>query len=304
MLINRILKEKVLFFIMFLLGFLFVSSAVYAGEIKEIWNHISLNNTEYNSIDSKSRNIWEKFESSSIQRGLVVKLNYQPFVPIVNRIIVLDTPADELAYRNYHLRIETEVINGKDSRISEITLQKLSDIQFPEATMEQQFGYKDGKLGEKTIYWIAQKSITPENLSAAEQLKLESFKRSIETEFTGDVDNRRVPKSDIFHFFPEISNDLKLNFDYLYPKNDKPMMKTTYEPGRIRFGSLLETDVKISFIHNLSTLKMVNGEIFWKTTLSKFTTGEELALSESYFNFMQESLAKEDHIAPASPFIF
>ncbi|MCL1876140.1 MAG: hypothetical protein FWF87_07800 [Synergistaceae bacterium] len=301
--IKKIIK-KTLFLVMLSLVFTFICSAVNANEIKAIWNHISLNYTEYSSVNSKAKDIWEKFENSSIQRGLVVKHNYRPFVPVVNRIIILDTPAGELAYRSYYLRIETEVIDGKDSHIAEIALIKLSDKQFPEATMEQQFGYKDGKLGEKITYWVSQKSIIPGKLSASDQLKTESFKRSIEPEFIGDIDNRRVPKSDIFHFFPEISNDLKLNFEYLYPQNDKPMMKTTFTPGRIHFGSLLDTDVKISFIHNIATLKMVNGEIIWKTKLSSFTTGEEMALSDSFFNFMQESLAKEEHIAPASPVLY
>jgi hypothetical protein len=235
---------------------------------------------------------------------MVIKPNYQPFVPVINRIIILDTPAGELAYRNYCLRVETEVINGEDVRITEIILSKISDTKFPEATIEQQIGYANGKLGEKKTSWLGQKRIIPEELSALEQLKLENFKRSTELDFSGEVDNRRVPMEDVFYFFPEISNDLKINFDYLYPQNDKPMFRSTFEPGRIRFGSLLDTDVKISFIHNIITAKMVYGEISWKTSWSKFTTAEEHALCESFFNFMQECLAKENLIAPAQNVLF
>jgi hypothetical protein len=304
MFINRILNGKKHILLIISLVSLFISSAVHADEIKEIWNHISLNNTEFNSIDSTVKSIWSKFENSSIQRGLVVKHNYKPFVPVINRIILLDTPAGELAFRGYSLHIETEVIDGEDVRITEVTLSKLSDTKFPEAIMEQQFGYANGKLGEKMTYWISHKKLIPEKLSATEQLKFESYKRSIELEYTGDIDDRRVPKDDIFYFFPEISNDFKLNFDYLYPQNDRPMFKATYEPGRIRFGSIINSDVKLTFIHNIATSKMVNGEISWKTAINEFTTGEEFALCESFFYFMQESLANENHIAPASPLLF
>jgi hypothetical protein len=304
MLKNKVLGRKKLFLLMLSLVILFISSAVSAGEIKEIWNHISINNTEFSSIDYKVRSIWEEFEKSSIQRGLVVKPNYQPFVPLISRIIILDTPVGELAIRNYCLRVETEVKNGEDVRITEITLSKIFDERFPEATVEQQTGYANGKLGGKVTYWLGQKKIIPEKLSALEQLKLENFKRSIELDYSGDIDYRRVPVNDVFHFFPEISNDLKLNFEYLYPQNDRPMFKTTYLPGRIRFGSLLDTDVKISFVHNIITAKMVRGDICWKTNLGKFTTGEEFALCESFFYFIQESLAKENLIAPALPALF
>jgi len=304
MLLNKVLKDKKLIFVLLSLATLFISSAVYADEIKEIWNHISLNNAEFKSLDQKTRDIWQKFENSSIQRGLVVKTNYRPFVPVINRVIVLDTPADELAYRKYSLHIETEVINGLDTRITELILSKLSDKDFPEATIEQQFGYAKGKLGQIIPFWVAQKKIAVKDLSATEQLKLESFKRSIELDSSGDADKRRIPKSDIFYFFPEISNDMKLNFDYLYPQNDKLMFRTTYEPGRIRFGSLLDTDVKISYIHSIVTSEMLNGNISWKTSINRFTTGEEVALCDSFFYFMQESLASDDYIAPASPSLY
>ena len=306
---NRVLIGKKLFMFMFMFIFslvlLFISSAVYANEIKEIWNHISINNTEFRNVDAKVRNIWVEFESSSKQRGMIVKPNYQPFVPVINRIIILDTPAGEIAIRGYCLRIETEVVDGEDVRITEITLSKTSDTKFPEATIEQQVGYVNGKLGNKKSIWLGQKRIIPEELSAFEQVqRLESFKRSIELEYSGETDNRRVPKEDVFYFFPEISNDLKVNFDYVYPQNDQPMFRTSYEPGRIRFGSLLDTDVKISFIHNIITAKMIHSDIFWKTTLSTYTTGEELALCESFFDFMQENLAKAELIAPALDAIF
>jgi hypothetical protein len=290
---------------MFSLVLLFISSAVYANEIKEIWNHISINNTDFKNIDAKARKIWTEFENSSIQRGMIVKSNYQPFVPLINRIIILDTPTGEIAIRGYCLRVETEVINGEDVRITEITLSKTSETNFPEATIERQIGYVNGKLGNKKSCWLGQKTIIPEKLSSFEQLRqLKSFKRSIELDYSGDIDDRRVPKEDVFYFFPEISNDLKVKFDHLYPQNDKPMFRTSYEPGRIRFGSLLDTDVRISFIHNIITSKMVHSEIFWKTTLSKYTTGEELALGESFFDLMQENLAKAELIAPASDVLF
>ena|GEM_PF-3543398 len=306
---NKVLIGKKLFMFMFMfmtfLVLLFISSAVCANEIKEIWNHISINNTEFKNIDEKVRSIWIEFENSSRQRGMNIKPNYQPFVPVINRIIILDTPAGEIAIRGYCLRIETEVKDGEDVRITEITLSKTSETRFPEATIEQQIGYVNGKLGIKKSLWLGQKTIIPDKLGAFEQLqRLESFKRSIELEYSGDTDNRRVPKEDVFYFFPEISNDLKVNFDYIYPQNDKPMFRTSYEPGRIRFGSLLDTDIKISFIHNIITAKMVHSEIFWKTTLGRHTTGEELALGESFFELMQENLAKADLIAPALDTIF
>jgi hypothetical protein len=297
---SKALMGKLFLFMSPLIFFTFISSATYAAEIREIWNHISINNTEFRHIDLKTKNIWKEFENSSIQRGMVVKPNYQPFVPVVNRIILLDTPAEELPYRNYCLRIETEVVDGKDVRITEITLSKISDTRFPEATVEQHIGYAGGKLRQSMTYWVTQKRIIPEKLNAFEQLNnLENFKRAIELDYSGYSEYRRVPLKDIFYFFPELSNEIKLNFEYLYPQNDKPMFKTTYEPGRIRFGSLLDSDVKISYMHNIITGKMVHGEISWKTTYSKFTTAEEDALCRSFFYFMQESLAKEGLIAPA-----
>ena len=304
MLKNRVLKGRYFFLLVISLAFMSAPSAAYAGEIKEIWNHISLNDTDVSFIDFKARSIWNEFEKSSIQRGMIIKPNYQPFVPVVNRIIVLDTPAGELAYRKYSLRVETEIIDGKDARITELTLSRISDVQFPEAGIELQIGYANGRLGKSVSFWIEQKRIVPEELKAFEQLKkLENFKRSIELEYSGDIDYRRVPVEDVFYFFPEISN-LKLNFDYLYPQNDKPMFKTTYEPGRIRFGSLLDSDVRISFVHNIITEKMVHGEISWKTTFSKFTTGEESGLSDSFFYFMQEKLAEANLVAPANVMFF
>jgi len=285
------------------LVFLFISSVSNAGEIKvkEIWNHISLSYTGVSSRDSKVRDIWKEFEKSSIQRGMIIKHNYQPFVPVTNRIIILDTPAGELAYRNYNLHVATEVVDGKDTRITELTLSKISDKQFPGATREQQIGYANGKLGENILCWAGHKRIIPEKLKASDQLnKLENFKRSIELEYSGEFDNRRVPVEDVYYFFPEISKDLKLSFDHLYPQNETPLYKTTYEPGRIRFSSLLDSDVRITFVHNLITGKMVHGEISWKTTYGEFVTGEEIGLSQSFFYFMQESLAKANLIAPAS----
>ena len=82
------------------------------------------------------------------------------------------------------------------------------------------------------------------------------------------------------------------------------MFKTTYEPGRIRFGSVFDSDVRISFSHNIITGKMVHGEIFWKTTFGEFTTGEEIGLYQSFFYFMQECLAKAGLIAPAVVSLF
>jgi len=302
---NKFPIGKKLIKFMFFLVILFISSAVCANEIKEIWNHISINNTEFNSIDAKVKSIWSEFKSSSKQRGMVIKTNYQPFVPVVNRIIILDTPAGEIAIRGYCLRVETEVKDGEDVRITEITLSKISETKFPGATIEQHIGYANGRLGNKKSLWLGQKTIIPEKLSAFEQTRqLESFKRAIELEYSGNIDYRKVPKEDVFYFFPEISNDLKVNFDHLYPQNDKPMFRTSYEPGLIRFGSILDTDVKISFIHNIITAKMIQGEISWKTTLSNFTTGEELALTESFFNLMQENLAKTNLIAPALDVLF
>ena len=296
---NETFKGKLFLFISLLIFFIFISSATYAGEIREIWNHITISNTEFKQLDLKTRNIWKEFEKSSIQRGMVVKLNYQPFTPAVNRVIILDTPAEELAFRNYRLRVETEVIDGKDVRITEITLSKISDTKFPGATIEQQIGYADGKLRNSMTYWVAQSKVIPEKLSALDQLNLENFKRAIELDYSGPSEYRRVPLKDVFHFFPEISKDLKLSFENVYPQNEKPMFKTTYEPGRVRFGSLLDSDVKVSYIHNIVTGKMVHAEISWKTTYSKFTTAEEAALCDSFFYFMQESLAKQDLIAPA-----
>jgi len=293
-------KNK-LFPLVFSLIFLFISSTACTGEIKEIWNYINVNDTDVDSIDSRTKDIWKEFEKCSMQRGMVIKPNYQPFVPTVNRIIILDTPMEELAYRGYCLRVETEVINGKDARIAELTLSKISRTQFPEAVMEQQIGYANGKLGENITYWVKQKKIIPEELKAFDQLKLENFKRSIELEYSGGSDYRRVPVEDVLYFFPEISDDLKLNFDYLYPQNDTPMRRTAFEPGRIRFGSLLNSDVKISFLHNMITGKMIHGEISWKITFGEFVTGEEIGLCESFFYFMQENLAEAGLIAPAVP---
>ena len=297
---NKVLKGKKLFLFMFSLVFLLTSSIVYAGEIKELWNHVSISDTNINSIDSKIKDIWKEFEKSSIQRGMLIKHNYQPFVPIVNRITILDTPAGEIAYNNHCLRIESEIIDGKDGNITELVFSRVSETEFPKATMERQLGYAKGKLGESIIYWIEEKRISTEKLRAFEQLKkLENFKRSIELEYKGENDDRRVPLEDVFYFFPEISNDLKLNFGYLYPQNEAPMIKTTYEPGKIRFGSLLNSDVKVTFLHNIITGKMVSGEISWKTTFGEFTTGEEIGLCYSFFYFIQESLSKANLIAPA-----
>ena len=300
MLKNKVVKGKELFLFMFSIVFLFFSTTVYAAEFKDIWNHISISDTDINSIDSKIKDIWTKFEISSVQRGMLIKHNYQPFVPIVNRIIILDTPAGEIAYRNYSLRVETKVIDGKDANITALTLSRISETEFPEATLKRQFGYVNGRLGASIISWAAEKKIATEELSAFEQLKkLENFRRSIELEFKGDIDYRGVPLEDVFYFFPEISNDFKLNFSHLYPQNETPILKTTYEPGRIRFGSLLDSDVKISFYHNIITGKMVYGDICWKTTFTEFTTGEEIGLCESFFYFIQETLSKANLIAPA-----
>ncbi|MCL2767117.1 MAG: hypothetical protein FWE49_00075 [Synergistaceae bacterium] len=296
---NIILKRKILFLLVFSLIFSFISSTAYTGEIKEIWHHISINDTEVGSIDSKVKSLWKEFEKSSLQRGMLTKINYQPFVPVVNRIIILDTPLKELAYRNYCLRIKTEVVNGKDVGITEITLTKMSDEYFPEANMEQQFGYANGKLGKKLTFWVDEKKIIPEKLSAFQQVKkMENFKRSIELEYSGKDDNRRVPVEDVLYFFPEL-NSVKFSFDNLYPQNDTPMFETTYEPGRIIFGSMLDSDIRISYLHNTITGKMIRGEISWRVTFSEFATGEEYGLSESFFSFMQENLAKAGLIAPA-----
>lgn len=261
-----------------------------SAQVQEVWNRISLEDTEERALDETVRKIWEVFDTAARDRGLVIRLNYKPFTPVYRTVMRLDTPLGELAYYGYNLSV---IGNDKAEGLS---LSRSTSSEEQDSNQENKIGYARGRLGEELAYWMSLKSVESQTLSAWDVLKLESFTPIIAPQ--PDNENPSVSVDDAIFFFPEIK-DLKLRFLNLYPKVDEPFREISFSPGRLRFGSLLDTDVSISYWKDVISGRMVAGEVYWKMTFSEFTTGEEVGLANSFFYFMQERLAKAGLIVPA-----
>lgn len=256
---------------------LLLSVSCEAADI-EIWNRISLEDTDKQSLDGTVRKIWHVFERAAIDRGLIVKPNYKPFEPESYISVLFDTPLGELSYHGYGLRA-----TSNNEGIENVSFYRISEEGAGELN---QVGYFRGRLGEELTYSVSADKKLSDKLRAFDRMRLEAF------------NSTEVPVEDAVFFFPQISA-LRLRFNNLYPKDDVPNKQVVFSPGMVHFGAILGTDIFISYWHDLASDRMVWGEISWKTSIGEFVTGEEVGLAQAFFFYMQEMLSKAGMIVPA-----
>lgn len=285
-------------FVLIFLAFAFLCG-FFAGnsgaEVKEFWYVLSLEDTDAKSLEAAAQKVWHVFETSARTRGLVIKLNHKPSEQKTQTVMRLDTPLGELAHRGVSLF----AVSGKNGRVEKVSLRRITKSDESNSTRRIQIGYANGRLGETLDYWESENSAESETLNSRGLLNLDLFAPIIVQQPEGH--SVVVPVSAAEYFFPEIK-DLRLRFNNLYPQNGEPFQFFEFAPGRLHFGSVFNTDVFISYWKDVSSERMVRGEISWEFEFGEFITGEEVGLAQSFFYFLQENLAKAGLIAPAKVF--
>lgn len=260
--------------------FLFAGRS-FAG-IDGVWHHVSLEDIAENTLEQTAKRIWRIFEVAAKDRGFVIKPNYKPFEPNVQTIVRLDTPLGELAHNGCILTVRSD----SDGKVERVVFSRSSKTEESTSTQKNLVGYSRGRLGEELTFWVSEKIAAADQLSAWKTMRLDMLK------------GPSVAVEDAQYFFPEIA-DMRLRFINLFPQDRFPFQKIIFAPGRIVFGSILDTDVFISYWKSAASGQMIGGEISWKITFGEFLTGEEIGLAESFFYFMQENLSKAKLITPA-----
>lgn len=286
------MRKSVLFFAIFLI--FSIASTIAAkpcsAEVRDFWFHISLRDTDEQSLEASAKKIWEIFSTAARDRGFVIKPNHEPFTPARTTVVRLDTPLGEIAHSGRELVAVSDGVGALES----VTLRRMTDDAVAESTQKHTVGYARGRLAEELVYWESGTTKEARKLSAWDAMRLESFAPVLSKHAAPPS----VPTADALLFFPELEG-MKLRFQNLYPQDSVPTQKIIFAPGRLRFGSVLDTDILISYWKDLSSHRMVSGSVSWELTLGEFVTGEEIGLAQSFFFLMQERLAKAGLIVPA-----